>query len=58
MALRTFTAGFMSAFAAEGFITPDIKALSTAVPRVSVQLRAQHVHGSKGTPALNLGAMR
>lgn len=45
MALRTFTAGFMSAFAAEGFITPDIKAVSTDVPRVSVQLQAQE--GSK-----------
>lgn len=58
MALRTFTTGLMSAFAAEGFITPDIKAVSTDVPRVSIQLQAQHVHGSKGAPALNLSAMK
>lgn len=42
-ALRTFTAGFTSAFAAEGSVTPDIKAASADVPRVSVRLQAQHV---------------
>lgn len=44
----------MSAFAAEGFIAPDIKAASAAVPRVSVQLPAQRVHGSKGDAGFKL----